>query len=134
MMVVPFRPDHVMRMDVQVAQTGELTAERMAAQYGHAWTAVVDDRPMCCAGLQEMWPGRAYAWALLARDAGRHMIAITRAVRAHIDRAPFHRIELAVAAEFWPGVRWAKLLGFDLECKARKYMPNGGDAWIFVKV
>lgn len=132
MMIVPFESDHVQMMDVQAAQRGEIDFSRLDRK--EAWTAVVDGRPICCAGLQEMWPGRAYAWALLAHDAGRYMVRLTRAIRSRLDCARFQRVEMAVAAHFAPGVRWARMLGFEMECKARKYMPDGGDAWIFVRV
>jgi hypothetical protein len=134
MNIVPFVPAHVGAMIVQPAQAGDIDAESLSSPYGMAWTAMDGEQPIACAGLVEVWSGRAYAWALLSADAGRHMVSITRAIRYRLDTAKFNRIELAVAAGFAPGVRFARLLGFELEAKARRYMPNGGDAFIFVRV
>lgn len=93
-----------------------------------------DGQPLVCAGLVEVWHGRAYAWALLGRCAGPRMLAITRAIRARLASAPFRRIEMAVDAGFEAGCRWPALLGFERESLARAYLPNGRDALIFAMV
>lgn len=134
MNIIPFEPAHVGMMRIQPGQCPDVDPSTMAADFGTAWTAMVEGRPIGCAGLLQMWPGRAYAWALLAEDAGPHMLALTRAIRFRLAESGFRRIEMAVDAEFLPGVRWAVMLGFELEARARKYMPNGRDAWIFVRV
>lgn len=133
MKVVPFHMEHLARLDVQEAQRAEF--ERSAvASFGDAHTALVDGHPVACAGLLELWPGRAWAWALVGRDAGPHMLSITHAVREQLQRSPFRRIELAVDATFGNGCRWARALGFDLEARARAFMPDGRDAFLYSRV
>lgn len=125
-------------MRVQQRQLVEEFTEpdSMAAPFGDAWTAMVDGRPIGSAGVVEAWTGRAYAWALLAEDAGPHMLAITRAIRCFLARSPYRRIEMAVSAGFDAGQRWAELLGFTLETPTamRAYLPNGGDAWLYARI
>lgn len=85
---------------------------------GPAFTATGEGgRPICCIGLVEHWEGRALAWAVLGAGAGRHLVAITRAVRRFLALAPWRRIEAAVECGFAPGHRWARLLGFALEAE-----------------
>ena len=130
MTLIDFEPHHLALIRPQEAQRHEMTD----APVGRAWTVVHDGLPMMCGGLVELWPGRAYAWALLDRDAGPVMLPMTRAIRSLLDRSGFRRIEMAVDVGFDPGRRWAVLLGFELEATARRYMPHGGDAWIYVRL
>ncbi len=134
--IVAFDPAHIDMLDVQDAQ--RIDAERRAvlsSDYGRAWTAEVDGEPIACAGLIEVWEGRAYAWALIGRNAGPWMAAITRAVRRALDVAPFRRVEMAVDATFEAGNRWALLLGFTRETDKplRCYLPSG-DAYLYARV
>lgn len=129
MNLIPFESHHLGLIRPQAAQSPMDGAPR-----GDAWTAVHDGLPLCCGGLVEMWPGRAYAWALLDEDAGRIMLPLTRSIRSLLDRAQYRRIEMAVDAGFEAGLRWAVLLGFEPEALARRYMPHGGDAWVYVRV
>lgn len=98
MNIVAFEQAHVGLMRVQPWQMGEVDASSLAAPYGMAWTALADGEVIACAGLVEMWRGRACAWGLLSADAGRHMTALTREIRSRLDGVAFRRIEIAVAA------------------------------------
>lgn len=130
MHLIAFELHHLSLIRPQEAQQEPMNA----MPTGAAWTAVHDGLPLCCGGLVEMWPGRAYAWALLDRDVGPHMLKLTRDIRAVLASSGFRRIEMAVDAGFEPGERWARLLGFVPEVLARRYMPHGGDAWIYVRI
>jgi hypothetical protein len=134
--VVPFTPDHIEAMRVQDAQKlpSREQREAMAAPFGRAWTALVDGHPVACAGMVELWEGRAYAWGLIGEDAGPWMRRITRAIRSALGSAGYRRVEIAVDAQFGAGCRWAHLLGFELEALAKAYMPNGRDAFIYSRV
>lgn len=135
--IVPFEPEHILLMDVQEAQRPEADqAQGLAAPFGYAWTGMADGVPVACAGLVEVWEGRAYAWALLSRHAGRWMSAIVRGLRRGLKATPFRRIEMAVAAGFVAGQRLAVLLGFRLETPApmRQYLPDGQDAYLYAMV
>jgi len=136
--IIPFAPEHILQLDVQDAQrlTDEEQAQALAAPFGWAWTGLVNGVPVACAGLVEVWQGRAYAWALLARTAGPWMAAITRAVRRALRATPFDRIEMAVEAGFAAGQRWAVMLGFELETPQplRRYLPGGRDAYLYAMV
>lgn len=109
--------------------------EALAMPYGLSWTALDGDEPICCAGVVEVWEGRAYAWALLSEYAGPHLLTLTRVIRSRLASLRYRRVEMAVDAGFDAGCRWAKMLGFRLETPApmRGYLPNGRSAWLYAR-
>lgn len=125
---------HLRLIRPQDAQVAEVTADSLAGPIGKGWTAVADGVPICCGGVMPVWEGRGYCWTLIDRDAGPHMLGLTRAIRSLLDRSGWRRLEMAVDAEFEAGARWAVLLGFRLECHAPKYLPNGRDALVYVRL
>ena len=132
--VIPYAPHHALLMHVQPGQELEAGISTAKTRHGEAITVTLDGLPMVCAGLIEIWPGRAYAWALLDKDAGRVLLRATKEIRSRLDRSSFARVEMAAAVDFEQASRWAMLLGFKRECLARKYLPDGRDAFIFVRV
>lgn len=134
MIVSTLTAAHLSQIRPQAAQSFEAGLQGLAVPPGQGWAAVVAGQTMAAAGLIELWPGRAYAWALLDHDAGRHLLGITRAIRSCLDAACLRRIEMAVDAEFKQGARFAELLGFHLESRARAYFPNGNDGLVYVRI
>lgn len=136
--IVPFEAGHIFDLRLQRAQ--ELFYSKFSPGYATAletaggYTALVDGRPIVCAGLVEQWEGRALAWALMAQDAGPHFVRITRAVRRALDMAQWRRVEAHVDAEFHEGIRWAKMLGFEAESVMRAFTPEGRDAFMYVRI
>lgn len=94
---------------------------------GPAFTALHGETVLACAGVVEVWAGRALAWALIAEDAGRHMLGIHRAVSGFLMQAPYRRIEATVDEGFEAGHRWLRLMGFVLETPngMRGFNPDG---------
>lgn len=133
--ITSYAPHHFALMTPQAAQEGE-AAMTGGLPAGEGWTILADGLPVCCARLLEIWTGRAYACAVLSADAGPHMLAITRAIRSHLDSAPFARIEMVVEKDFAAGRRWALMLGFELETPValRSFLPSGRDAWIYSRI
>lgn len=132
-----FEPAHLALITPQPGQQIEVNADSLAGFFGRGWTGFVGDRVVVCAGLIDVWPGRAYAWALLSADAGPHLLSITREIRSRLAATPCRRIEMAVDASFEPGRRWAVRLGFRLENPEgepmRAYLPNGRDAYLYAR-
>ena len=140
MIVVPFRAEHMLALsdredrpfvgvDLTVQQVVELENLKLG------YTGLVDGKVMACAGLHVYWPGRAEAWAYVSKEAGPHMVAITRAVKAFLKLHDDKRIEAVVDLEFADGLRWIQLLGFELEApKMRRYAPGGRDCALYALV
>jgi hypothetical protein len=62
------------------------------------------------------------------------MVGLTRAIRSVLGRAAFRRIEMAVRTDFPSASRWAEMLGFERECLATAFFPDGADAYLYVRI
>lgn len=141
MIVESLKAEHLASLILQPAQAAwldNMTTDQFEALAATdaAWT-VVDGagQVLMCAGVIETGVSRGEAWALLSRDCGPAMSAVTRAVRRYLTTAPYRRIEAVVATDFAPGRRWAKMLGFRFEGLMTAYLDDGSDAerWARVK-
>ena len=138
--IVQFKPEHLMALKLQATQATaqplmNLEHGRMLReQRGFAETALLDGEPLACAGVIEMWAGRAYAWAYLGELAGKHFRAVHRGVLSTIDRLPWRRIEMAVDVRDPGAKNWAWHLGFSFEGVARKWTTDGRDVEIWARV
>ena len=140
MQIVPFQSGHIFDLRLQAAQ--QRFAEAFTPEHaralelaGQAYTAIADGRPVACSGLVEQWEGRALAWALLDGEMGPHaFLRVSRAVRRYLDATSYRRIEMQVDADHAQAIRWAALLGFEVESKRRKFLPDGRDAFEFVRI
>jgi hypothetical protein len=136
--IVPFRREHLFQIELQGAQASLSEKQNLeyavALEQSGAYTGLVDGRPIICAGLVEQWEGRALAWALLSNDAGPWMLDITRACKRMFQLSGYRRIEAHVDAEFQQAVRWALMLGFEVESKMQAFTPEGRDAFMFTRL
>ena len=105
---------------------------------GPAWTAVLGDRTIACAGFCVHTGGRADAWCFLADGIPRTAwVALHRAVAARIPQVAVlrvHRIEASTALGWPPGRRWLEMLGFECEGPLRAYGPDRRDFLRFARV
>ena len=104
------------------------------SKQGLAWTGEQDGKILAISGVIPIWEGRASAWAFISEDAGEHMYHVHKAVRSFLRKSYFTRIEATVDLEFAEGVRWMKMLGFELEGYMKAYKPDGSDALLFARV
>lgn len=139
MIVEPLRVEHVRQLRLQAAQAEfapSLTDQHVhdLIVHGEAYAAVADGMVIACAGVLERWHGRASAWALLSDQAGRHMLELTRAIAAWLERSGLRRVETHVDVNFAAAHRWARLLGFEREGTMRAYTSDGRDADLYARV
>jgi hypothetical protein len=142
MRIVPFRPEHALAVRLQPMQVqegppvGQKEAEALASQ-GRGYSAIGDDGTVyAVAGILPQWEGRAIAWALIAYNAGPHMLRITREIRKFLNGCGFERIEASVDALFPAAARWVEMLGFERETPEpmRRYGPTGRPAYLYARV
>jgi hypothetical protein len=101
---------------------------------GPAYTVLAGEKPVMCAGVAEMWANRYAAWAWLAKDAGPHMVGLTRIVDDYLNTRPYRRIEAYVDARFPQGHRWAKMLRFEFEGLMRSFGTSGQDMAMYSRI
>lgn len=93
-----------------------------------------DGRLVAAGGAFEVWEGRAEVWMLLAKDAGKNFTGVHRMVKRFLDLMPHARLETTCEVGWPEAERWLKMLGFEHERLARKYMPGGRDVHIYVRI
>lgn len=142
MNITRFKAEHLASLELQDAQQyfgSEIStpgyAESLEAS-GGGFTGMVDGRVVACAGCSEVWQGRAVAWALLSKDASKHMMVLHRAVHGYLKAAQFRRIEAWVDEGFKPGERWLQMMGFRLETPEpmQGFRPDGGACFLYSRV
>lgn len=118
--VVPFKAEHLLQ--IQHRDEGWLETISTAAvkeMCGPAFTAIVNDEVIACAGVVIAWPGVGVAWAVLSPTIEKHGLWITRSVRRMLNviiRGSYlHRVEMVVLANSERNYRWARALGFHVE-------------------
>ena len=136
---MPFEREHLHRMVIQQKQQGleHLVTPDVCGvlEGGQSYTALDGDEVVACAGVIEITQGRAVAWAYISQDVGRRMRFVTRAVKNFLDLTQFRRIEMDVDCEFPQAHRWAKMLGFEMECERRRsFTPDGRDCALYAMV
>lgn len=128
MRVEVFQPYHLkllLAQGVQPSQRREVShVPDEYATVGRALTAFDGERVLLCGGIVPL--GHiGILWALLAEDAGHHMIALHRATKRFLGIHPPRRIEASVEKGFNAGCRWIELLGFRFEGEMPGYGRDG---------
>jgi hypothetical protein len=139
MNVVPFKAEHLMDLQLQLAQQG--IAPFISADYAkaiegpYAFTGMVDGRVIAVGWVAEIWSGRAMACSLIDQRAGVHFVAIHKAARRVLDSVPWRRVEADTPCGFEQGHRWLRMLGFECEAeRMRTYLPDGTDSALYARV
>lgn len=132
MIVVRFEPKHFTEMNLQDKQAwayGFVTAEDLAglAEFD-AFSAIIGNTVVACAGVVPMHRHRGHCWALLSNNLGVKLLLVHRAIYRYLKICPYRRIETSVECDHVEGHRWAKALGFVLEAeRLEAYGENGAD-------
>jgi len=134
-------PEHIRLLQVQPEQKPEYDymisagAEVAAAQRGMAFSGWLGVKCVAAGGVFPQWPGHGIAWLLLSPEAAPEMLRLTRFTKGLFAVQPFRRISITVACDFTAGHRWAKLLGFRLECERMVgYDPAGRDSALYALI
>jgi|DEB0MinimDraft_4_1074332.scaffolds.fasta_scaffold00681_2 hypothetical protein len=137
--VVPFTPAHLGMIKLQKLQmqlSDWVSHEQASAlsQYP-SYTAFDDDTPLGAAGIVPLWQGRAQAWAFLSEMGPKNFLRCHYAVKKFLDGCYVNRLEISVDCDFPQAHKWAKMLGFEMECERMKqYSPDGQDCALYVRV
>jgi len=79
---------------------------------------------------------RYCSWGLVTEKSARFMLSITREVNKFFDLFKAIRVEAHVRADFEKGMRWMRLIGFDLETPKpmRKWGEDGHDYYQYARL
>lgn len=104
------------------------------ADMGPAWTGVIGERIVGCAGFVVINKWRAQAWALLQRTHPRDFVHVDRAVRRVFANAEFACVETFTRPTHPAAERWVRALGFKMVVPYKPFFfPDGSGAseWVW---
>ena len=141
MMVIPYKPEHLLSIELQEAQ--EFMYDYITPEYAtglarasDAYTTINDNGDILfCGGLAEYWNGRAMMWSFLSRHLNpRLFVKLHKKVLKYLAMQDYHRIEVSIAEEHAEGIKWAELLGFERESLMKKYTPDAQNSFMYVRL
>lgn len=90
------------------------------------------------AGSYRNWAGSAQAWAVFSPAVEKYPIALKKVCDSLINFAVKEqyllRLSLTVRSNYDKGNRFAKAMGFELEGEMKRYLPDGGDAFLYARL
>ncbi len=139
MVIIPFKREHLHHLVIQEQQRGLeafMTNDVMVMlENERSFSAVDGEEVVACAGVVQVNHGRGLAWAYLADNIGSRLIRVTKAAKQYMQMIDLHRIEMHVDCDFPQAHRWAKMLGFELECeRMRAFTPDKRDCALYAMV
>lgn len=138
--LVPYKHKHVIQILDQKINLGDKDfylhgPGKDFEKRGTAFTGMYDGIPMVCGAIENIWPGRGIIWCMFNENAKQNFVPVFRGIRKFLNKSKLQRIEVCIPCGFETGVRRAKMLGFEMECeRARKYLSNGTDCTILVRI
>jgi len=137
--VVPFKRNHLQEMvmqDFQAKHENYFDEGVYHTLEGNFSFSVLDgEEVVACGGALEVSAGRYIAWSYLSNVAKDKMVSLTRHVRRGLALIPYRRMEMDVACDFPEAHRWAKMLGFEMECERRRaFSPDGKDYALYARI
>ena len=136
----PFEAWHLGSIKLQESQEWVrgffVGADLVSLEGPHAMTVYSDGAPVACGGAIGFGDGRACLWSFMGSNIGpREFVKVHAITKRLIDAMPFRRLEMYVDCDFENGHRWARLLGFDMECERMKsFQANGADSALYAMV
>jgi len=142
--VVPFKAEHFKLEDLRdpsgPAAFGE-SFKKLCEVYesgGLAWTIMDNDKVVASGGVIFYWPGVGEGWMLVTKRARAYPLALIKVMKKGIDAASremkLNRIHATVKCDDRQALRLAKILGFQVEGRLRRYGPDGKDYFMCGRV
>lgn len=122
--------DMIVNRDGQQVSNKALLAQALA---GPSFTAVIEDRPIGCAGIVIPWAGVGMTWMILSEEMAEHGLWMYRTVRRFLDDMvrihDLHRLEGVALIDSERNQRWHEGLGFHVEQHgiARQFLSDRRD-------
>ncbi len=105
---------------------------RALAHRSLALTGLVNDTPIICAFIVELWRARGYMVVVMSQKIKEHSVVAHRGMKKILEKLPFERLEFDIPVNHKLAKKRADFLGFKIMCKhAKKFLPDGQDATIY---
>lgn len=104
---------------------------------GWSWTAIGRGRVIAIFGVRDIWPGLVEAWFIPGEGLDRHarstLIGARALLREVMSDTDIRRMQIFVKVDNTRALRFAKALHFEIECKLRKFGPEGADYYAMAR-
>ena len=88
-------------------------------------------------GVRDVWPGVVEAWFIPGEGLENHTRSTLIGARALLGEvmatSGIRRMQIFVKSQHMVALRFAKALHFEVECKHRKFGPEGADYYSMVR-
>ena len=139
--IIPFHPQHLHNIELKEFELEYLEAfpdyfEYVALNYdpNRSWTGIVRGKIVCIFGITELWPRVAEAWMIPSVHIKDSPIAVIRAAKKIIAESAsemgLNRLQICVRIDNVIAYRFARGLGFKVECEMKEYGPEGADYYL----
>ena len=143
--LVPFRPEHLLRMEMKGDALDYLEIIPEYPQYviamavpDFSWTLLRNDKPVCVFGLRPMWPGVGEVWMLPGVGIEENAIALVKGGRhifAQIEQEyGVRRLQIAVRKSNYTAYKFARSVYFEQESLMRQFGPEGDDYYMMTRI
>tara|TARA_B100001013_G_C24517918_1_gene405740 strand:- start:311 stop:742 length:432 start_codon:yes stop_codon:yes gene_type:complete len=138
--LVEYQADHACSILDEGSAASQLWSEQAKIIEKHAGgvTLLIDDRPVVCTGLIELWENCAEAWVIASSNISRTPVSISRAMKRGLNKRiledGYDRVQANVRADWPTAIRFAEFVGMKREGMMRRFGPEGADyvrfAWV----
>ena len=142
--IVECQPHHVMGMELRDVDIGALGGGDIRAfadtllAYPAKYAGLVEGECVVAFGFIPYWDGVAEGWMFTSKYLSRDKFIFHRAATKGIEYvytyAGLRRLQFTIHSYNPLAIRWADVLGFNLEGRLRKYGPDGADYFMYSKV
>ena len=139
----PCRVEDLISVDVQRMQRAQVTPTILRGLqdqflYLYARALKCEGKTFAVFGVNPARSHVGFGWALLSEQVLTYPVALTKAAWALIEKAQsildLWRLEIAVDTKHESALRWAQLLGFEVEGMMRCFGPNREDAYLMARI
>jgi hypothetical protein len=130
--LIPYKAEHAMSFVDRDKWSLVTWKEAIEREKYPAYTGMIDESILGCAGIMIPWPGMGIAWLTMSPIAVVHFrVWMTKICRRIVDdvvrSCDLHRLEAIVLADNAVNQRWIEAMGFSREKDglARNYLPDG---------
>jgi hypothetical protein len=141
LLIRPMAPADLLAIDPQAAQADVWRMQDLAdvavdlLRAGEAMTVRdADGRVLLIGGVRPVHDECLWLWSILSGQIGARMVALSRAVARWLDGHGVRRLQFTCAVEHEEGLRWAALLGFQMEARLQAFGEDGGDHLLFARI
>ena len=142
--IVPLQYNHLLSIELGPHKkeyadsiTGYLDYVYENSEHGWSWAAIGRGKVICVFGVRDIWSGVVEAWFIPGKGLENHTRSTLIGARALLAEvmatSGIRRMQIFVKCDHMVALRFAKALHFEVECKHRKFGPEGADYYSMVR-